>query len=162
MKKDIKGQAWLSGDTLLQTITTFEEDGSVTEHNNVLVEDIWVDLLSDSGTYKVNETKRFFYWEYMMTDSENDDLEVKILFSCPTPKPDLDLEEGSGEWVEYWKKRIETYKSNFEKRSTIQPQTVDLGSYNYMNPATGQIENRPAESYERDGLSDIQNLLFLF
>lgn len=162
MKKDIKGQAWLSGDTLLQTITTFEEDGSVTEHNDVLVEDIWADLLSDSGTYKVNETKRFFYWEYMMTDSENDDLEVKILFSCPTPKPDLDLEKGSGEWVEYWKKRIETYKSNFEKRSTIQPQTVDLGSYNYMNPATGQIENRPAESYERDGLSDIQNLLFLF
>lgn len=161
MIKEIKGQAWILGDKLVQTVTEFNDD-NVSESNKVLVEDIWADLQSDSGTYKVNEKGNFFYWEYEMTDSEVDDLMVKVFFECPKPKEGIDFSTGKGKWVDYWKKRYEAYVENYKKRSTIQPETIDLGSYNYFNPETGNIDKIPAKSYKREGLSDIQNLLFMF
>lgn len=112
-KKTIKGQAWISGDKLVQDQITFELDGTVTSEEKVLIENIWEDSLFKQGsttvasnpgnvtpeTYKYivysttknkdgeeKPSKCYFFWEYAMTDTENSDSEVVVRLECPKPK----------------------------------------------------------------------------
>jgi hypothetical protein len=82
----VKGQAWIVDDKLVQDQVTFSDsDPSINGTSSVvvLIEDIWDDLFSSSGTYHSNG-KGYFYWEYQMTDTTSDtgDL-VTINFECP-------------------------------------------------------------------------------
>lgn len=162
MSKTIKGQAWICDDKVFQTLTVYEDNGNVSEKQNVLVENIWDDLMSE-GTYKSSSNGKVFFWEYQMTDPEEDTLTITTIIECPKPKYGLDLTNGVGKWCTYWRERIETYAENYEKRSTISPTSVEFGEYDYLNPATGEIEHKPARSVRRDdGLGDLSNLLYLF
>ena len=48
--KTIKGQAWIMGNKLLQDQTLILSNGETSNNTVALVEDIWKDLTSDSGT----------------------------------------------------------------------------------------------------------------
>ena len=96
--KTIKGQVWIQHisdyprkDSLVQEQLLVIPKQDITTNTVTLIENIWDDLKSD-GTYKWNG-KKYFYWEYKMTDTENEDVEVTVKFECPRPYNDFFSEE---------------------------------------------------------------------
>ena len=117
----IKGQAWISGDKLLQDQIVFLND-IPTENTVVLISNIWDNLFENGdNNYIVKSNKKgYFYWEVPVTPIDNDNvgqLNEKMLIECPKPREDqfdrlneVQIEEGedvSGIWAKYWKKRFD-------------------------------------------------------
>lgn len=120
--RTVKGQPWILGDSLVQDqillVTT--DNRTVREATGVytVVQNIWEDLLSTTGTWK--KVKKSFFWEVEVSDTSDDrgtDAIVKQLFECPKPEPELfgyDFEPKSSdsEWTLYWKGKFKTAESS--------------------------------------------------
>lgn len=162
-KKIVKGQAWISGDSLMQEQITFEPGKQPTSATVKLVENIWSDLTSDKGTYKSNAKKTYFYWEVEQTGL--DDEVVKVMIECPKPKDGLFTppftDTVKGDWANYWVGKFKTAYNNFQDRSTIQPKEVVFPGTEYVN-SLGEIVKVEERKVAQTDLGDITNLLGLF
>lgn len=161
----IYGQAWIHGDKLLQDQIKFTVDGTCTESVVTLVENIWDDL-SSAGTYKSNDAKNYFYWEYTRTKMDDDSSTVTVRIECPRPKPGLfekpyDPESVSGDYAKHWVSRMKSASENGEKAYTIQKKEVLLRGTTYMTQ-NGELKTIEDITVENDDLGDITNLLNLF
>jgi hypothetical protein len=165
ISKLIKGQAWITPEgKLLQEQTLITSAG--TSSNVVsLIDNIWDDLTKE-GTYKYNEKKTYFYWEYKMTSIEDDNTEVTVMIECPKPKEGLfeepyDPSKVKGEYAKYWVGKLKTTAENYAARCTIQPREVVFPGTEYVN-SLGEIVKVEKTSVSRDDLGDITNLLASF
>lgn len=166
--KTIKGQAWIMGNKLLQDQTLILSNGETSNNTVALVEDIWKDLTSDSGTYKYNG-KSYFYWTYKMTSMEDDNTEVEVMIECPRPKDglwgdgpfDQELATANGEWAKYWLRKFKTAYDNAVNSQTIQPKEILFPGTQYVTP-TGDLKEVEEKRIQRDDLGDIENLLSAF
>lgn len=163
----IKGEAYILGDSLVQDQTVFREDGLVSESQAIIIENIWDDLMAERHQYKVGIRGNYFYWEVDQTDTEDGNVEVKVLIECPSPKipkteeDKLDLKSSKGEWPTYWFKRIETYENNYKKNYVIQPQTVVLSGSKYIM-TDGTFREVKDEEVINTDFGDITNLMSHF
>ena len=163
--KTIKGQAWIMGNKLLQDQTLILSNGETSNNTVALVEDIWKDLTSDSGTYKYNG-KSYFYWTYKMTSMEDDNTEVEVMIECPRPKDglwgdgpfDKELATAKGDWAKYWLKKFKTAYDNAVNSQTIQPKEILFPGTQYVT-STGDLKEVEETRIQRDDLGDIENLL---
>lgn len=163
--KVIKGQAWIDGNALVQEQVMIIPGKTSTTNTVCLIEDIWEDLTSASGTYRAGKPG-YFFWEVTMTDSENDENEITINFECPKPKEGLFTEPYNpdavdGEYAKYWVEKMRIASENYEKEYAIQRKEVLLKGTTYldynMDPVT--IEDKVEKN---TGFGDIMNLLNLF
>lgn len=109
------GQAWISGDSLVQEVISFNEGGSrdAMTTTEVIVENIWNSLLDEVGIEPVDDTagidqpydpinakyyvkyqdqaktKPYFYWKVKQTPVEEGASTIWIAYMCPEPKPGL-------------------------------------------------------------------------
>ena len=86
--KIIKGQAFIIENALVQEQILLTPGQASTTNIVELIKNIWDDLKTE-GTYKSNKKKNYFYWEYEMTDTENEDSVIKVKMECPQPKEGL-------------------------------------------------------------------------
>lgn len=162
-QKEIYGQAFISGKSLVQDIILFVDDKQ-SENTVVLIEDIWEDLKSPAGTFKTNN-KGYWYWEYQMTNTEDTEKTVKVLFECPKPSPEIfdnnfDEEPGDSEWAKYWKGKMKaTRDSLYNSTNGLQQKEINLPGTKYIDQNGETVELKDIK-YTRDDLGDIQNLLF--
>ena len=160
----VKGQAWIQGDKLVQEQILITP-GSVSSTNVVaLIENIWEDLIG-TGTYKTNG-RGYFYWEYKMTDTEDDNVEMVVKFECPKPKEGLfqepyDTSKCSGEYSKYWVGRLKTAVDNFELKSTVQRKEVIFPGTTYVD-SKGDVVELEDTKFSNNDLGDITNLLNIF
>lgn len=160
----VKGQAWIQGDKLVQEQILITP-GSVSSTNVVaLIENIWEDLIG-TGTYKTNG-RGYFYWEYKMTDTEDDNVEMVVKFECPKPKEGLfqepyDPSKCSGEYSKYWVGRLKTVVDNFELKSTVQRKEVIFPGTTYVD-SKGDVVELEDTKFSNNDLGDITNLLNIF
>lgn len=160
----VKGQAWIQGDKLVQEQILITP-GSVSSTNVVaLIENIWEDLIG-TGTYKTNG-RGYFYWEYKMTDTEDDNVEMVVKFECPKPKEGLfqepyDPSKCSGEYSKYWVGRLKTAVDNFELKSTVQRKEVIFPGTTYVD-SKGDVVELEDTKFSNNDLGDITNLLNIF
>lgn len=160
----VKGQAWIQGDKLVQEQILITP-GSVSLTNVVaLIENIWEDLIG-TGTYKTNG-RGYFYWEYKMTDTEDDNVEMVVKFECPKPKEGLfqepyDPSKCSGEYSKYWVGRLKTAVDNFELKSTVQRKEVIFPGTTYVD-SKGDVVELEDTKFSNNDLGDITNLLNIF
>lgn len=147
----IKGQAWIQDDKVYQenTIMTSTDSWNKTE---VIVEDIWEDLLSAAGTYKKADGRAYYYWEYKQAvvggylNFNGQPEEVTVRLECPKPKPglfDQYFKDGSkfkspkdwgddetidntltSDWARYWAKQLRDADLAYFKTGTIQKKSV--------------------------------------
>ena len=163
--KIIKGQAWIDKDALVQEQIMIIPGRPATTNVVALIPDIWEDLTSSGGTYKSNGGK-YFYWEYEMTDSENDDAVVTVRYECPRPKPNLfpepyDPESVDGDYAKYWVERMKTASENYEKAYAIQRKEIILKGTEYLD-SEGSIVKIEDKVESNTNLGDIMSLLGLF
>ena len=160
----VKGQAWIQGDKLVQEQILITP-GSVSSTNVVaLIENIWEDLIG-TGTYKTNG-RGYFYWEYKMTDTEDDNVEMVVKFECPKPKEGLfqepyDPSKCSREYSKYWVGRLKTAVDNFELKSTVQRKEVIFPGTTYVD-SKGDVVELEDTKFSNNDLGDITNLLNIF
>ena len=160
----VKGQAWIQGDKLVQEQILITP-GSVSSTNVVaLIENIWEDLIG-AGPYKTNG-RGYFYWEYKMTDTEDDNVEMVVKFECPKPKEGLfqepyDPSKCSGEYSKYWVGRLKTAVDNFELKSTVQRKEVIFPGTTYVD-SKGDVVELEDTKFSNNDLGDITNLLNIF
>lgn len=164
--KTIKGQAWIDGKSLVQEQIMIIPGRSAVTNTIVLVQDIWEDLTSASGTYKSNEKKNYFYWEYKVTDSENDEVELDIKFECPRPKAGIfkepyDPDSVEGDYAKYWVSKMKEASENYEKSYAIQRKEILLKGTEYMD-TDGNYVTIDDSVESNTNLGDIMNLLNLF
>lgn len=164
-EKTIYGQAWISNGKVVQDVTIFSETGCK-DQLNVLVEDIWEDLTSESGTYKSNDKKNYFYWEYDQTSIDNDDVTVKARLGCPEPKAGLfkeplDLDNASGDYAKYWMQKMIVSRENANRELCIQRKEIYLHGCSYFD-YTGAEHVIPDMYINNEDCGDITNLLNLF
>lgn len=164
--KTIKGQAWISGNSLLQDQTIISTTGAVSSNVVALIDNIWEDLTSSNGTFKSNDKKTYFYWEYKMTDSFDDTVEVTVKIECPRPKNGLftepyDPSVGKNDWEKYWLSKFKVAYDNAAKYYTIQPKEIVFPGTEYVNPQ-GEVVTVEERSEANNNLGDITNLLTLF
>lgn len=161
-KSDSKGtESLVQAQTLITQI-----NGKIVMTDNIvtLIDDIWNnDLLTDSGTYKTNG-KGYFYWEVDKTDIENDDITVKEKINCPAPLEKYydQLVDGkfSGDYATYWKTKIETARSNYEKEAAILKKEVILNPGPDYNLVDGTHVTQEKKTVVRDNpLNELGNLL---
>lgn len=163
--KLIKGQVWISGDSLLQDQILILPNGTSSTNTVPLINNIWEDLLSEGGQYKTNK-KGYFYWEAKMTDVENNDVEVTVMIECPRPKDGLfeepyDPEKGKGEWAKYWLTKYKTTAENALEKMTIQKKEIVFPGTEYINQY-GELVKVEEKRVTNDNLGDISNLLSMF
>ena len=163
--KIIKGQAWIQGDSLVQEQILIVPNSAATRNVVVLIDNIWEDLTSDEGTYKYNG-KNYFYWEYKMTDTEDDDSEITIKFECPRPKSGLftepyDPEKVNGKYSKYWVSKLEQATNNFEYKAAIQKKEIVFPGTSYVNQEGELVKVEETRICNND-LGDISNLLGFF
>ena len=133
--KTLLGQIWIQDDKLLQEQTLITTSG-ISDNVVVLIDDIWNDLLSNSGTYKSKGS--YFYWEEKVTSIEDDDIEVDTKIECPKPryedieklKNNYDPETGSisgeysGDYALYWAKKAYETELTYENEMAVQRKEV--------------------------------------
>lgn len=163
--KTIKGNAWINKDTLYQEQILVIPGKDCITNVVVLIENIWDDLLSDSGTYKTNG-KGYFYWEYEMTDTENDDIDVTIKLECPRPKEGIlkepyNPDSETGKYAKYWAGKYKTAQENYEDKAAIQRKEITFQGSNYVNQ-NGEIVEVEEQKVKNNDIGDITNLLSLF
>src|SRR5574344_1205659 len=136
----VKGQAYLETidgvTSLIQINTIFPDTGDSYNTTNVIVSNIWDDLMLATGhLYKKEDGKNYFYWEYTETNL-SDSSYITAKFDCPKPKFwDVDwmtnvyLTDTTSDWANYWKAK--TDEDN--KKLFIQKETVKLGATDRVN-----------------------------
>lgn len=164
--KIIKGQAWISGDSLVQDQILITSDGKSSENTIVLIADIWSDLTAASGNQYKTNNKGYFYWETEMTSLEDDDAMVTINVECPKPKPGLfqepyDPESVDSSYAKYWVQKMKTAQENYENEYAIQRKEVVFKGTTYTGQ-DGEIVEIPDYTFINSDLGDISNLLSLF
>ena len=167
--KTIKGQAWIERcpglrDALVQEQFLVVPGQAISRNVIEIIPDIWEDLKGE-GTYKWNN-KKYFYWEYKMTDTENDDVEVTVKFECPRPKEgffkDTDTEETvQGDYSKYWIKKYKTAEENYEYKAAIQKKEIVFPPTQYVDSKGNLVEVDEIRTSNND-IGDITNLLNLF
>lgn len=163
MTKTVYGQAFISGDSLVQDVILLS-DKTQSENTLEIIPNIWEDLQSKSGQYKTNN-KGYWYWEVSMTDMENPDVNVKVKVPCPKPDPslfDFDFEEKEtdSDWTKYWKGKMKsTFESPYNSTNGLQSKEIILPGTKYIDQ-NGNIVELQEIKHTRDNLGDIQNLLF--
>lgn len=162
--KTIKGDVWIQGASLVQEQILVVPGKDSYTNTIILIDDIWKDL-SGEGTYKTNG-KGYFYWEYKMTDTENDDVEVTLKFECPRPKEGLFKEpynpdDVTGDYAKYWVGKLKTAQNNFENKAAIQKKEIVFPGSNYVNQ-NGEFIQVEETKVSNTDLGDITNLLNLF
>ena len=153
--------------SLVQDVFLIVPGQAVTKNTCEIVGDIVKDLRSE-GTYKWNG-KKYFYWEYKMTDIENDDVVHTVKYEVPKPdyfgdnffKPEDTLENLQGDYAKYWFKKYQTAKENFEYKEAIQRRELVLPPTQYVN-ASGELVKVDEIRVHNNDLGDITNLLGLF
>lgn len=158
----IYGQAFLSEDALVQDQILIT-DRTQSENTVVIIPNIWEDLKSTTGNWKVGKSG-YFYWEVEMTDTENIEKKVKVKISCPKPDPSLfdynfESSTGDSDWTKYWKEKMKEVENNpYNSVNGIQPKEITLPGTKYIdqNGKTVEVEET---KITRDNLGDIQNLL---
>lgn len=167
MSKTVYGQAYIQNNSLVQETITFTEGQSdCTNGINVIIADIWTDLMSASGEYKYNESKTYFYWEYNMTSLDDDDVTVKVNYNCPQPKdgllnPEMADDSVHGEWAKYWLAKIKEANENAENALAIQRKEVTFPGTSYIKQ-NGEVETINDYVFRNNDIGDITNLLSLF
>lgn len=173
----ILGQAWISGNKLLQDQTVMYPGGRYTENTVVLIDDIWDNLFNHGGReedgtqYKTNG-KGYFYWPIKCTPLYSDNETVEVFIECPKPKEaqfeqleEVNIQEGEDvnqEWAKYWKNRYDTTMENAKKKLTIQRKEIVLPGTKWIDQ-----EGNPQETEEQviqtdHELGSIANLLMMF
>ena len=163
------GQAYIVGKQLVQDTITFSESGVAYNGTNVIIEDIWEDLLADSHQYK-KSGKKYFYWEYTQTNDE--DMDITIKYECPAPKatlfdpsglePELDPEKYSGEYPKYWIEKINESRKNYEDSIAIQKKEIVFADNKTINFDDGSVVDNPKYSVKNNDLGIIDSLLSIF
>ena len=165
--KIIKGQAWIVNDSLVQDQIMLIPGKAAISNTVALVDNIWDDLTSASGTY-IQGKPGYFYWEYEMTDTEDDEVTRTVHFECPRPKYGLfeepyDPELVEGDYAKYWVAKMKETAENYEKAYAIQRKEIILKGTEYFDPITEDIITVDDEVVETNtGFGDITNLLNLF
>lgn len=165
--KTIKGQPYLDGNSLTQEYILFYSYDSgktseVSQGQVVIIEDIWEDLKSLTGTSKTNG-RGYFYWEVEITDHETDS-DITIYFNCPIPtietfSDNLVINNSTdSDWTKYWKAKIATSQTNYAYKSSISPREIVFPGTNYISPS-GDIVDVPEIRIKDDNLGDLSNLL---
>ena len=164
--KIIKGQAWVSGYSLVQDQILLTENGKSSENTVVLIANIWDDLTKASGNeYKTNN-KGYFFWEVEMTSMENDDIIVKVNIECPKPKQGLfqepyDPDSVDSSYAKYWVGKMKTAQENYENEYAIQRKEVVFDGCTYLDQEGQEVE-LPDYTFNNSDIGDITNLLSLF
>ena len=164
--KIIKGQAWISGNSLVQDQIMIIPGVDSVSNVVCLIEDIWDDLSSSSGQYKTNG-KGYFYWEYKQTFIENPDLEVTVYFECPAPKSGLfnepyDPDTVQGDYAKYWVSKFKIAAENYEERIAIQRKQITFPGTEYIEANSGQTREIEQVTIDNTDLGTIENLLNLY
>lgn len=164
----IKGTAWISGKQVVQSQTLILDNGETSENVVAIIDDIWEDLMATDHQYKWNN-KKYFYWEYDVTDP--DDVTgaslIKMQLECPLPKSDLFTEPYTdtyeGEWPNYWVTKFKTAYDNYQFKSTVQKKEIVIKDSQYIDFSQGgAVVNVTEERVTNTDIGDITNLLNLF
>ena len=163
--KTIKGQAWIEGDDLVQEQILITSTGRDSYNTVILVKNIWDDLTKENHEYKVGK-KGYYYWDYKMTDTEDDTIEKDIQFECPKPKVDLFTEPYNpdnvdGEYAKYWVEKLKITQENADKCSSIQRKEILFAGTSYTDQQ-GNIVTIEDQVENNSDLGDITNLLSMF
>jgi hypothetical protein len=164
--KIIKGQAWISGDSLVQDQILLTDTGKSSENTVELIANIWDDLTKASGNeYKTNN-KGYFFWEVEMTSMEDDNVTVKVNIECPKPKPGLfqepyDPDSVDSSYAKYWVAKMKTAQENYENEYAIQRKEVVFNGCTYQDQEGHDVE-LPDYTFNNSDIGDITNLLSLF
>lgn len=147
-------------------VSTVNGKTIINDETKIIIEDIWADLLEGSGTYKTNDKKNWFYWEFDKTTIDNDDIVIKEKFECPKPKEkyydQLVNGEFSGDYADYWKTKIETARKNYEKEAVILKQEIIMPGteYNLANGDHVKVEDVTVKRNDIGGMyGELGNLL---
>jgi hypothetical protein len=165
--RTIKGQAWVSGNKLLQDQIIIYEGGKSSENTVILIPDIWTNLMEGDDTdYPVKEGNRkgYFYWEVEMNSIDDDSEVVKVFIECPKPRTEdfENLENCNTEWAKYWNERYNVAMENAEKKMTIQRKEIVFPGTNYIDPE-GNLQEIEEKAVQVDHeLGSIANLLMMF
>lgn len=159
--KTIKGQAWIQKDSLVQEQLIVVPGSAVVRNVVTLIDNIWDDLKGE-GTYKFNG-KKYFYWIYKMTDTEDDDVEIDVYFECPEPKPGLfskpyDPEKVTGDYAKYWVNILKNAEDNYEYKAAIQKKEIVFPGTAYVNQ-NGELVKVEETKVSNTDIGDISNLL---
>lgn len=160
--KIIKGQAFIIGDALVQEQILITPGQASSTNVVELIKNIWDDLKTE-GTYKSNRKKDYFYWEYEMNDTENEDTVLKIKFECPSPKEGLfkepyDPETAEGDYAKYWLTKLKESTENYEYKAAIQKKEIVFPGTRYVNQSGEVVEVKESKITNTD-IGDITNLL---
>lgn len=169
--KLIKGQAWISGNSLVQDQIMVVPGVDSFSNTICLIQDIWADLTSASGQYKTNQKKDYFYWEIKQTTLDNPDVEITVNFECPKPKSDLfidpetkqlvDIEDVQGDYAKYWVNKLKIAEGNASK-ATIQKKEIIFPETEYLSFTDGEFKHIEEKEVRNDDLGPIDNLLNLY
>lgn len=160
--KTIKGLPFLIGNTIYQEQILFVGNQNST-NTVVLIEDIWEDLITGPSTAKTNG-KGYFYWEFDITNPEDDTLTTKIKLECPRPYEEVyeDLDSGNTEYAEYWAEKMKAAKENYEYKAAVQKKEIVFEGSQYVDYNTGEVVHVDKTKVTNNDLADVQNLLSLF
>lgn len=163
--KIIKGQAFIIENALVQEQILLTPGQASTTNIVELIKNIWDDLKT-KGTYKSNKKKNYFYWEYEMTDTENEDSVIKVKMECPQPKEGLfeepyDPETVEGDYAKYWVKKLKESTENYEYKAAIQKKEIVFPGTRYVNQE-GEVVEVEGTKISNTDIGDITNLLGLF
>jgi hypothetical protein len=173
MSSTLKGQAWITGDKLIQDNILIDDNGKTSTSQVVLIDDIWDNLINGSLDYPINtntglsSTYQYFYWEYDMTDPIDDTKTVQMKLECPIPKEGL-FTEPYGDpslekttWATYWLTKYKTTATNAAEMD-IQKTEYTLPGSKRLNFTTGAQETTADVKIVNNDIGDITNLLSMF
>jgi hypothetical protein len=165
--KLIKGQAWISGNSLVQDQIMVVPGVDSFSNTICLIQDIWADLTSSSGQYKTNSKGDYFYWEVKQTTVDNPDVEITVNFECPRPKeglfePPYDPDSVQGDYAKYWVSKFKATEENFNDKATIQKKEVIFPETEYMSFTDGEFKHVEEKEVKNNDLGPIDNLLNMY
>ena len=161
--KTIYGQAYISGDSLVQDVIFFVNT-TQSESTVEVIKDIWEDLKSTSGK-ALTDGKGYWYWEVEMTDTEDTDWKVKVKVDCPKPDAsffdyDFEISSSDSDWSKFWKTKMKAVQDNlYNSTNGLQSKEINLPGTKYIDQNGDTVELEEIK-YTREDLGDIQNLLF--
>lgn len=161
-EKIIKGNVWIQGNSLVQEQLLILPKKDIITNVVTLIEDIWKDLTTE-GTYKYNQKKTYFYWEYQETSHEDDMVEITSKFECPRPKEGLfkepyDPESVTGEYAKHWVGILKNAQENYENKIAIQKKEVTFKGSSYVG-LDGNVVKVNDIQVKNNDIGDITNLL---
>lgn len=141
--RTIKGQPSILGKSLVQDqILLVTTDGKTVRDamgQEVLIPDIWEDLMDPAGTWK--KKKNYFYWEVDVSDTSEDgtsDAVVKQMVTCPKPEPELfnynyEASGSDSDWTAYWKLKFKTTEeTKYNNTNAVYRKEVILPGTKYV------------------------------